>query len=238
MQFDTPLITATLIRRYKRFLADAKLPDTREITAHCANPGAMTGLAEGGTEIWLEPNDDPKKKLNYGWRLVDLGDGHLAVVDTGIANKVVKEALLAGDIPELAAYDSIRPEVRYGAGSRIDFLLSGVGKPDLYLEVKSVTLSRRRGLAEFPDTTTKRGAKHLEDLAQMVREGHRAMMLYLVMRSDCDRATLAGDIDPTYCATYAQARDTGVETMAYGAAISPQAITVGRAMPFIAPLAL
>ncbi|MCI5095768.1 MAG: DNA/RNA nuclease SfsA, partial [Rhodobacteraceae bacterium] len=151
MRFETPLVPARLIRRYKRFLADCTLEDGREITAHCANPGSMMGLAEPGSKIWLEPNDDPKRKLKFGWRLVDHENGHFTGVDTSVPNRALKAALLAGEIPELAAYDTVRTEVKYGEKSRIDFLLSGPGLPDAYVEVKSVTLSRQPGLAEFPD---------------------------------------------------------------------------------------
>ena len=174
MRFQTELVPATLIKRYKRFLADCRLEDDREVTAHCANPGSMMGLAEPGMRIWLEPNDDPKKKLKYGWRLVEL-DGHLVGVDTSVPNKALRLALIQREIAALADYTDVRPEVKYGENSRIDFLLSAAGLPDCYVEVKSVTLSRAPGLAEFPDSVTARGAKHLEELANMARQGHRAV---------------------------------------------------------------
>lgn len=234
MEFPQPLIPARLIRRYKRFLADCKLEDGREITAHCANPGSMMSLAEPGTRIWLEPNDDPKKKLKFGWRLVDHENGHFTGVDTSVPNRALKAALMAGEIAELADYPTVRPEVKYGANSRIDFLLSGAGA-DLYLEVKSVTLSRKSGLAEFPDSVTARGAKHLEELTEMVKTGHRAMMFYLVQRTDAEAVTLASDIDPTYARAFETARAAGVEVLAYGCQISPQNITLGTALPFKTP---
>ena len=232
MRFQTPLVPAVLIRRYKRFLADARLEDGREITAHCANPGSMMGLAEPGNRIWLEPNDDPKKKLKYGWRLVEHADGHFTGVDTSVPNRALKAALLARAIPELADYPLVRPEVKYGEKSRIDFLLSGAGKPDLYVEVKSVTLSRRPGLAEFPDSVTARGAKHLAELQAMTAEGHRAMMLYLVQRTDAETVTLAADIDPAYAAAFDAARAAGVEVLAYGCHISPSEIEIGAPLAF------
>ncbi|HHB80271.1 MAG TPA: DNA/RNA nuclease SfsA, partial [Aliiroseovarius sp.] len=178
MQFQTPLIPARLMRRYKRFLADAVLEsDGREVTAHCANPGSMLGLAEEGVRIWLEPNDDPKKKLKYGWRLVDHENGHFTCVDTSVANRALREALLARRLPELAGYADMRPEVTDGEKSRVDFLLSDPARRDLYVEVKSATLNRTPGLAEFPDSVTARGKRHLEELASMVAQGHRAMLL-------------------------------------------------------------
>lgn len=229
MDFATPLIPARLIRRYKRFLADVRLEDGTEVTAHCANPGSMMGLAEEGMKIWLEPNDDPKKKLKYGWRLVDHENGHFTGVDTSVPNRALRAALMAGEVAGLSGYDLVRPEVKYGENSRIDFLLSGSG-PDCYVEVKSVTLSRTPGLAEFPDSVTARGAKHLGELARMAAEGHRAVMFYLVQRTDCDSVTLAGDIDPTYLAAFQAAE--GVEVIAMDCKITPESITLGRAIPF------
>ncbi len=231
MEFTTPLIRATLLRRYKRFLADCRLQDGREITAHCANPGSMMGLADPGLTVWLEPNDDPKKKLKYGWRLIEHDNGHFSGVDTSVPNRALKAALIAGEIPELAAYGTVQPEVKYGEKSRIDFLLSQAGLPDCYVEVKSVTLSRQRGLAEFPDSVTARGTKHLNELTKMTAQGHRAVMLYLVQRTDCARFALAQDIDPDYAAAFETAHKAGVERLIYDTRISPQGIGIGHSLP-------
>ena len=233
MRFQTQLVPARLIRRYKRFLADCRLEDTgEEVIAHCANPGSMMGLAEPGSRIWLEPNDDPKKKLNYGWRLVDHENGHFTGVDTALPNRAMKAALLAGEVAPLAAYTEVRPEVKYGENSRIDFLLNGDGLPAAYVEVKSVTLSRETGLAEFPDSVTARGAKHLGELARMAQAGHRAVLLYLVQRTDCSQMRLAADIDPTYAAASHAARAAGLEIYAIGTHITPQAVTLAQPIPF------
>nr|WP_321506956.1 DNA/RNA nuclease SfsA [uncultured Celeribacter sp.] len=221
MRFQTELIPATLLRRYKRFLADIRLPEGREVTAHCPNPGSMLGLSEPGTEVWVEPNDDPKKKLKYGLRIVSLPEAQV-VVDTGVANRVVKEALLAGQVPGLEG--QVRAEVRYGENSRADFLVTQE-EARIWVEVKSVTLSRAPGLAEFPDAKTARGAKHLGELAARVAEGDRAVMLYLVSRDDCDRFAPAGDIDPTYAEAAARAHAVGVETLVFPVKITPQAVT-------------
>jgi len=196
MRFATPLVSGSLIRRYMRFLSDVELDDGRVVKAHCPNPGSMIGLKDQGVRVWLESNDDPKKKLDWGWRLVELPDAFVGI-DTSAANRVVAEALHTG-LQGLDGYDTIRAEVKYREKSRVDFLLSGEGRPDCYLEVKSVTLSRQSGLAEFPDSVTARGAKHLGDLAAMVEQGHRAVLLFLVQRTDCTRVTLAKDLDPTY----------------------------------------
>ncbi len=226
MRFQTQLVPARLIRRYKRFLADCTLDDGREVAAHCANPGSMMGLAAEGTKIWLEPNDDPKKKLDYGWRLVDHENGHFTGVDTSLPNRVLRDALQSRAVEPLAAYATVKPEVKYGTNSRIDFLLTGDGLPDAYVEVKSVTLSRKAGLAEFPDSVTARGAKHMAELAQVARQGHRAVLLYLVQRTDCTHVVIADDIDPTYAKAHAEATNAGVETLSIGTRISPEGITL------------
>lgn len=220
------------MRRYKRFLADIALEaDGREVTAHCANPGSMMGLAEAGSRIWVEPNTDAKKKLKYGWRLVDHENGHFTGVDTSAANRVLKQALIAGAVPGLEA-PMVRAEVKFGTRSRVDFLLSGAG-PETYVEVKSVTLSRQTGLAEFPDSVTARGLKHLEELSHVAQNGARAVMFYLVQRTDCERVTIARDIDPAYAAGLKRARTAGVEVMATDCRISPEEICLGRMLPFV-----
>ena len=231
MEFTTPLIAARLIRRYKRFLADVCLPDGTEAVAHCPNPGSMMDMVDEGIKIWLEPNDDPRKKLKYGWRLIEQDDGHFVGVDTGVPNRVVGPALLAHQIAGLPPYDAVRAEVKYADKSRIDFLLSDA--VDTYVEVKSVTLSRTAGLAEFPDSVTARGAKHLEALTQMVAQGHRAVMFYMVQRTDCAALSLAADIDPAYAAAFARATKAGVQVLAYDCAIDPKGVTLRRPMPFV-----
>lgn len=227
MQFSTPLIRAKLIRRYKRFLADVLLEDGREVVAHCPNPGSMMGLAVPGMQIWLEPNDDPRKKLDYGWRLVDHEDGNFTGIDTSLPNKIVGEALAAGAVPGLPDYVTVRPEVKYGTRSRVDFLLSG-GGADVYVEVKSVTLMRQPGLAEFPDSVTARGAKHLAELSAMVAAGHRAVMLFLVQRTDCDTVSLARDLDPAYGAAFDAALAAGVEVLVFACHIGTDGIAFGE----------
>jgi len=234
MRFQTPLEPARLIRRYKRFLADVRLEaDGRDVVAHCANPGSMMGLADPGMRIWVEPNDDPKKKLRYGWRLVDHENGHFTGVDTSVPNRALKRVITAPGIPELAAYETVRPEQKYGENSRIDFLLQHPGLPDAYVEVKSVTLSRQAELAEFPDSVTARGAKHLGALAQMAQEGHRAVLFYLVQRTDCTRVSVAADIDPNYAQAYAKARAAGVEVLAYGTTITPDGIEIATRLDVV-----
>ena len=227
MRLPTPLVKATLIRRYKRFLADAMLEDGSEVTAHVANPGSMMGLSDPGSPIWLSVNDDPKRKLKYTWELVELGDGQFSGVSTAHPNRIVEEALREGRVAELTAYSGVRREVKYGKNSRIDFLLTENGLPDAYVEVKNVHLRREGDWAEFPDAKTARGAKHLEELGDMVEQGHRAVMLYCIQRTDCARFKLATDIDPVYGAAFERAMGRGVEALAYGCEIT--AVDIGEA---------
>lgn len=229
MQFPDPLIRGRLVRRYKRFLSDHELDDGSLVTAHCANPGAMTGLAEPGREVWLSPARNPARKLRYSWELVRVGDG-LVGINTAHPNAIVAEAVAAGRVPELAGYDSLRREVRYGKNSRIDLLLEGAGRPPCYVEVKNVHL-RRETLAEFPDAVTARGTKHLGELAEVAANGGRAVMLYLVQREDCPGFTIADDIDPAYAAALARALAAGVEAICYSCKLTPRSVTLDRALP-------
>ncbi|MDX2102803.1 MAG: DNA/RNA nuclease SfsA [Alphaproteobacteria bacterium] len=222
------LIPARLLRRYKRFLADVVL-DGREVTVHCPNPGAMTGLADPDAEVWLTPT---RTKLPYRWVLTRVGD-HLVGIDTNHPNRLVAEAVAAGQLPALAGYDQQRREVAYGANSRIDLLLTGTGRPDCYVEVKNVHLMRQPGLAEFPDCVTARGAKHLEELSAMVQGGARAVMVYVVQRGDCTGFALAADIDPVYASTFARARAAGVEALVYDCLVTPDAVEVRQPLPML-----
>lgn len=235
MEFASPLIRATLIRRYKRFLADVTLEDGREATVHCANPGAMTGVSTPGATVWLEHAANPKRKLRYSWKLVELPGGAWAGIDTGVPNRLAGEALAARAIPELAEYAEIRPEVRYGERSRVDFLARGPGLPDAYVEVKNVHLRRLGRAAEFPDSVTARGARHLAELARVAAAGHRAVMLYIVQRDDCRSFRLASDIDPAYAEAAAAAAQAGVEMLCYGTRISTREITLAGPLPLEMP---
>src|SRR4051812_23823709 len=218
MRFVAELIPATLLRRYKRFLADVELADGSITTVHVANPGAMIGLQAPGSRVWLSRSPNKARKLPLSWELVeaDFGSGlELAGLNTGHPNAIVAEALAAGAIPELAGYATIRREVKYGKASRVDFLLEQPGRPSCYLEIKNVHLMRRPRLAEFPDSVTARGARHLDELAAMVGQGFRAVMLYVIQIGSADRFALARDIDPAYGLAFDRARAAGVEAIAY-----------------------
>lgn len=237
MRFEKPLIPARLLGRYKRFLADVKLATGEQITVHVANPGAMTGLAEPGTPVWLSKSDNPARKLAHSWELVevDLGGGlELVGINTAYPNLIVAEAIAQGLIPELAGYAKVRREVKYGRNSRVDFVLEGTDRAPCYLEVKNVHLMRQPGLAEFPDSVTARGARHLDELAAMVEGGNRAVMLFLIQVASATAFALARDIDPSYGQGFDRAREAGVETIAYRCAIAHQAIVVAGPVPILA----
>ena len=225
MQFKTNLIKGKLLKRYKRFLADIILEDGTEVVSHCPNPGSMMGLATAGTTVWLEPNNDPKKKLKYGWRLVEYKN-QMICIDTSVANIVIKEALEKKEIPELS-YQGFKPEVKYSDNSRIDFLLTSPSQ-QTYLEIKSVTLMREKGLAEFPDSITKRGSKHLEDLSKMVTSGHKAVLLFLCMRNDVDRVRIAADLDSIYSASIKAALKSGVQLICYDTQVTRFGVRLGK----------
>jgi len=233
MRFPTPLTRGRLIKRYKRFLADVALDTGETITATCPNTGSMLGLTAPGSIVWLSRSDSPTRKYPHTWEMIeaDLGDGPALVgINTNHPNRLVAEAIEARRIKTLAGYQSLRREVKYGEASRIDILLEDPGKGLCYVEIKNVHLMRKPGLAEFPDSVTARGAKHLRELSGMVAQGHRAVMLYLVQRTDAKRFSLAHDLDPAYAAAFAEAADAGVEAMAYACRLSPDEIALDKAI--------
>ncbi|MEC9367770.1 MAG: DNA/RNA nuclease SfsA [Pseudomonadota bacterium] len=236
MRFSHPLIPGRLLRRYKRFLADVELETGETVTSHCANPGSMLGLAEPGMRVWLSRSDSPTRKLKYSWELVeaDLGAGPALVgINTSHPNGLAADAVGSGRIAELIGYDSLRREVKYGRNSRIDLLLEKTGAPSCYVEIKNVHLMRRHELAEFPDSVTARGAKHLRELADQVRAGDRAVMLFLVQRPDATRFSLARDIDPAYGEAFDAAAQAGVEMLCYGCHVSPEEIVLSKPVPLV-----
>lgn len=221
MHLPEPLQDGVLLRRYKRFLADVRLDDGREVTAHCPNPGRMTSCAIPGGRVRLSHHDDPRRKLAWTWQLAwggEHGSAHI-LINTNLANAVVAEALEKDRIPALAGYERLRREVRYGRDnkSRIDFLLEGrPGAPEArcYVEVKSVTLLAEPGVAAFPDAVTARGRKHLGELVEVVAEGHRAVQLFLLSRDDAARVRPADEVDPAYAQALRDAAAAGVEVLA------------------------
>lgn len=233
MKFDSPLIKGKLIKRYKRFLADIVLEDGAEITAHCANTGAMTGCMPTGATVWLSVSDNPKRKYPHSWQLIELKADVMACINTGLTNKLAKEALTQNQITELAGFDSCRSEVPYGdEGSRVDFLLL-YGKRKVFVEVKHVTLSTEQGVGSFPDAVTKRGQKHLRELIQQVKSGDRAVLLFIIMRTDVNLVKPADSIDAEYGRLLREAVREGVEVIAYGAKIEPKGMSIDRSISVV-----
>lgn len=236
MQFHPPLIEGRLVRRYKRFLADVVLiGDGREVTAHVANPGAMIGLKEPGSTVFLSISDNPKRLLKHSWEVALApcgGQPQLVGINTLRPNQLVAEALAEGRLPMLAGYDSVRPEVRYGERSRVDFLLSHPSRPPCYLEVKNSHLMREPGLAEFPDCRTVRAARHMEELAQVVKAGCRAVLLQ-VIQMEAGAFRVAADYDPLYAAAFARALDEGVEAYAVACEVTREGIAISREVPIL-----
>jgi len=237
VKFSVPLSGATLIRRYKRFLADVQLPDGRSTTLHCPNTGSMLGCASPGSRVWYSSSDNQARKYPGTWELVEVAGGHLAGINTGLANKLVAEALLAEVLMPLRGYASVQREVTYGdENSRIDFLLTGnTARPDekCYVEVKNVTMGLGNGEGAFPDAVTTRGTKHLRELMTMRERGHRAVLLFCVQHSGIDRVRPAREIDPAYAAMLQRSRDAGVELLAWRARMSPLEIVLDAQLPVV-----
>lgn len=232
MDFPQPLVRGRLVQRYKRFFADVVLDDGTPLTAHCPNPGAMLGLNTPGLTCWLSKSDDPKRKLAHTLELVE-ADGGLVGVNTLHPNRLVAEALAADAIPEVAGYASHRREARYGENSRVDFLLEHPDRPRCWLEIKNVHLMREPGLAEFPDCVAARSTKHLRELAHVVTRGERAVVLFVVQRTDCDRFRPAADCDPKFAVALAEVADAGVEVMVYGCEIDQSRVRLTRPIPWL-----
>lgn len=237
MQLPAPLIAGTLVRRYKRFLADVALADGRTITVHCPNSGSMMGLSAPGLPVWLSVSANPNRRYAHTLELVGLPEA-LVGINTGRPNALVAEAIASGTIAELAGFAGIRREVRYGRNSRVDLVLdSEDGRLPCYVEVKNVHLRRQQGpypsAAEFPDCVTARGAKHMRELADQVVLGARAAVVFLVQRGDCDHFRVAVDIDPLYHAALAAAMAAGVDVLCYACRLSTDAIVVDRRLPVV-----
>lgn len=233
MQFSKTLICGTLIKRYKRFMADVSLEDGTIVTAHCPNTGAMTGCAEPGYKVWLNPSDDPKRKLKYTWEIAVDGELNRIGINTQNANKLVAEALRERRIPEFKEFGDFKPEVKFGAeNSKVDFLLSDSDHAKLYLEVKSVTLLRG-GRGFFPDTVTTRGQKHLRELTQMVMQGNNAAILFCVQHTGIKQVQIAKDLDPEYYDLMRIALKVGVKVFAYSCDIDQQEIVLKKSIPFV-----
>ena len=234
MRFVSTLIPATLARRYKRFLADVVLENGDMLTVHVANPGPRTGLDRPFSRVWLSDSGNQLRKFPLTWELVeaDLGSGpELIGVNTTQPGQLVAEALAAGQIPELRDYASVRRQVKYGANSRIDFLLEDAAQAPCYVEVNNVHFMRRPRLAEFPDAVTDRGAAHLDELAALLTSGARALLLFIIQIASADRLAIARDIDPAYAEAFARARAKGVQALAWRCRLSEEGIDMAAPIP-------
>ena len=233
MHFEPALQPATLIKRYKRFLADVITPDGTELTLHCANTGAMTGCATPGDTVWYSTSDNLKRKYPHSWELTKTQQNHWICVNTLRANQLVREAIMAQRIPELSGYSKLTSEVKYGAeNSRIDLMLQAENQPDCYIEVKSVTLLQE-GQGFFPDAVTLRGQKHLRELQSMAEQGQRAVLFFAVLHSGIESVSAAHHIDPRYSDLLKHVQNNGVEVMCYGAALSAEGIRLTERLPLV-----
>lgn len=225
MIFETSLQKGILIRRYKRFLADVKIDPSRTVTAHVPNTGSMKSTRKPGSPVMLSHHSSPKRKLEWTLELIE-ANNHWVGVNTALSNRIVEEAISSGKIASLKLYDHIRREVKYGESSRIDLLLER-GEERCYVEVKNVTY-REGDRALFPDAVTTRGHKHLVELSNMVKAGHRAVIFFLVNRADCTSMGPASEIDKKYSETLASVAKAGVEVLAYRAQVTPKGIHIDR----------
>ncbi|WP_333851334.1 DNA/RNA nuclease SfsA [Leclercia sp.] len=231
MQFTPALQPATLVQRYKRFLADVVTPEGETLTLHCPNTGAMTGCATPGDTVWYSTSLNMKRKYPHTWEITQTADGNFICVNTLRANQLVKEAITLDLIPELRGYNTLKSEVKYGAeSSRIDFMLQAEDRPECYIEVKSVTLAERDN-GYFPDAVTLRGQKHLRELISVAAAGKRAVLLFAVLHSAIERFSPARHIDPKYAQLLNEAQKQGVEVLAYKAELSADNMTLRSALP-------
>lgn len=239
MKFVDPLAAAVLVRRYKRFLADVQLPSSEVITVHCPNTGSMLGCQAPGSRVWISKSDNAKRKYAYSWELVETAPGILVGIHTGRANELIREAIQSGVIESLQGYASLGSEVRYGQeNSRVDFCLEQGERPDVFVEVKSVTAIASTAddgkiVAIFPDAVSERASKHVRELMQVVQEGKRAVLCFCVQREDALAVRPAWEIDPHYAALLDQAQKLGVEVIAYKAKVTTEAIQIETPIPVL-----
>jgi len=228
MEFSKPLIHGRLIKRYKRFLADITLDNGEVITAHCTNSGTMKSCLEDNAEVYLTPVDDPKRKTKFTWEMIKINDDWVGI-NTGNPNKLAFDAIKNGEIGKLKGYTEVKREVKF-RDSRFDVMAKNE-KEICFVEVKNCTL-KKGDYVLFPDAVTTRGKKHLETLIQVKEEGMRAVMLYIIQRTDVDKFALAKEIDPAYAKTLKKAHEKGVEIIPFQAKVTPEKIELIKELPF------
>ena len=220
------LIPGTLLKRYKRFLADVKLENGEIVTAHCPNTGSMKGCSEPGRTIYLSSHNNPRRKYKYTWELIAMPTS-LVGVNTLVPNRLVAESIDQKLIPELSEYSHIEREVKINANSRIDLMLHSGGAKRCYVEIKNCTLVSK-SIAQFPDAITSRGLKHIIELERLAEAGHRCLMFYFIQRMDARVFRPADHIDPAYGRRLRQAVEKGIEVLAYDVRISLQGIELNK----------
>jgi len=229
MNFEDKLISGLLIKRYKRFFVDIKV-ENKIITAHCPNTGSMMGLLKKNNKVWLTKSDNPKRKLKYTLQIIE-DESSKVGINTHITNKIVLDALNNSIIEKFRNLETIKPEVNFGSNTRFDFLISE-GKKRSFIEVKNVTLSRKKGIAEFPDAVTSRGLKHIEELIKAGQKGYEIYLLYVIQRNDCDKFKLAKDIDPKYYKLLIKAVKKNLNILCYDCKFSTKGIKLNRKIHF------
>jgi sugar fermentation stimulation protein A len=230
MKFKNKLITSKFIKRYKRFFVDVE-NNGKTLITHCANSGSMLGLLAKNNKSWISATDNPKRKLKYTLEIINDGKSNVGV-NTHYANNIIEDAIINKQIKELNKYDEFKREVKFGLNSRFDFLLTNKNQK-AFLEVKSVTLSREVGIAEFPDAVTTRGLKHLDELIKAKNEGYNSFLIFLVQREDCDNFRIAKDIDPKYFQGFLNAKKNGVKFICYSCNVNEKEINIKKSIKIL-----
>ena len=229
MNFKKKLISGELIKRYKRFFVDVKI-DNKTVTAHCPNTGSMMGLLEKGNKVWLSKSDNPKRKLKYTLQVIE-SNGSKVGVNTHLTNKIALDAIYKSKIQNFKNYDFVKQEIKFGNNTRFDLLLTKKNKK-IFIEVKNVTLSRQKGIAEFPDAITSRGQKHIHELLNANKQGYNIYLLFVIQRDDCNKLKIAKDIDPKYCELLTKAVKKNLNILCYDCKFSTKGIKLNRKIKF------
>ena len=229
MIFENPLISGVLIKRYKRFFMDVKIKD-KIITAHCPNTGSMIGLLNKGNKVWVSKSNNPKRKLQYTVQIIKDNKSKVGI-NTHLTNKIVQNALNINFLKDFSSKAIIKPEQKFGQNTRFDFLILEKNKKS-FIEVKNVTLSRRKTLAEFPDAVTIRGQKHLNDLIQAKKQGYNIYLLFVIQREDCKEFSIARDIDPEYSQLLTKAINNNLKVLCYDCKFSSKGIKLNKKINF------
>ncbi len=229
MNFEKILISGELIKRYKRFFVDVKI-NKSTVTAHCPNTGSMLGLLDKGNKVWLSKTDNIKRKLKYTLQFIEYENTKIGI-NTHLTNKIVYEALNNKYIENFKNFENIQKEVKYGSNTRFDFLVCSNNRK-AFIEVKNVTLSRKKGIAEFPDAVTSRGLKHIDELLNASKEGYEVYILYVIQRDDCKKFEVAKDIDPRYYELLTKAVKKKLKILCYDCKISSKGIKLNRKIKF------